>query len=120
MNIVVNRHLLFCGTSNSASCSNPKDAQTSWLRLKSLLKKFDLENPLRKEGVILRSKVDCLRVCSRGPILLIWPDGIWYGSITPEKLDIIVSQHLICGKPIKDWMIKITPLVACPINHSHI
>ena len=52
-----------------------------------MVKELDLEDVERPQGVVLRSKVDCLRICSDGPILLIWPDGIWYGGVTPERTE---------------------------------
>jgi hypothetical protein len=38
----------------------------------------------RPGGIVLRSKADCLRIGAEGPILLIWPDGVGYGGVTPE------------------------------------
>ncbi|MED5165066.1 MAG: (2Fe-2S) ferredoxin domain-containing protein, partial [Cyanobacteriota bacterium] len=60
-------------------------------------------------GVVLRSKVDCLRICNDGPILLIWPDGIWYGGVTPERIESIVKEHVLGGQPIEAWIIRRTP-----------
>ena len=61
-----------------------------WKKLKELIKELNLENHQRPEGIVLRSKVDCLRVCKEGPILLVWPDGIWYREVTPEKIEVII------------------------------
>ena len=60
------------------------------------------------EGIVLRTKADCLRVCSGGPILLIWPEGITYGGVTPERLERIVRQHVIGGVPIAEWILSRT------------
>ncbi len=110
MTVLVKKHLLFCGASASGNCSIIKHSQSSWIRIKKLIRDYDLENSSKSNGIVLRSKVECLRVCEGGPILLIWPDGIWYGSITPEKLDIIFKKHIMKGQPVNEWIIRKTPL----------
>ncbi len=62
----------------------------------------------------LRSKAACLRICSGGPWLLVYPEGIWYGGVTPERCHRIVAEHLIAGRPVREWMAQAHPLVACP------
>ena len=63
---------------------------------------------------ILRSKADCLRICKNGPILLVWPDGIWYEKVSPERISEIFYSHIINGKPIERWIFKITPFSDSP------
>ncbi|KGG15556.1 Ferredoxin [Prochlorococcus sp. MIT 0602] len=58
----------------------------------------------------MRSKVDCLRICNSGPILLIWPEGIWYQNVSPSRIEVIIKSHIIEGIPIKEWIFKETPL----------
>ena len=109
MSSQVSHHLLLCATSKKGQCCNPVIGEASWNELKQLLKQLKLDNPNRPEGVVLRSKVDCLRICKEGPILLIWPEGIWYREVTPERIKIIVHSHIIKGKPLNDWIIQKTP-----------
>ena len=101
----VQAHLLLCATPSKALCCDPVAGAASWQRLKELMRELDLENPIRREGIVLRSKVDCLRVCQGGPILLIWPDGVTYGGVTPERLERIVREHVLGGQPIQEWII---------------
>lgn len=82
----------------------------SWEKLKFILKKYHLEDPSRPGGIVLRSKVDCLRICKSGPILLIWPEGIWYHKVSSERIEKIVKTHIIERSPIKEWILKTTPL----------
>ena len=109
MTNLVSHHILLCATAQKANCCAPSLGSTTWDRLKKLLKELDLEDPKRPQGIVLRSKVDCLRVCKKGPILLIWPDGIWYGEVTPNRLERIIRDHIIKGLPKEDWIIKRTP-----------
>ena len=109
MRLRVSHHLLLCATPTKAACCDPVLGAESWNCLKRVLKKLDLENSNRPQGVVLRSKVDCLRICNEGPILLIWPDGIWYGSVTPQRIEKIVLKHVIGGEPLAKWIIRRSP-----------
>ena len=102
----VSHHLLLCATASKAKCCDPAVGSESWNKLKQLVKQLGLEDPGRAEGVVLRSKADCLRICSDGPVLLIWPDGCWYGAVTAERIDTILREHVIGGRPIEPWLIQ--------------
>jgi len=108
MSLRVSHHLLLCATASKAACCNPDVGKASWARLKKMVKQLDLENVERPEGVVLRSKVDCLRICSDGPIMLIWPDGIWYGGVSAERIEAILREHVIGGQPREGWIIRRT------------
>ncbi|AII48774.1 hypothetical protein KR52_06415 [Synechococcus sp. KORDI-52] len=102
----VSHHLLLCATASKAKCCDPQLGAESWAALKQGIQRLDLENPQRDQGIVLRSKADCLRICSNGPVLLIWPDGCWYGGVTPERIDRILTEHVVGGHPIDDWLIQ--------------
>ena len=104
----VSHHLLLCATPTKAKCCDPKTGLATWNELKRLIKELGLENSERPEGVVLRSKVDCLRICDKGPILVVWPDGIWYTGVTTAKIEAIIHQHIIHHKPVHDWIYKTT------------
>ena len=70
----VSHHLLLCATATKAKCCDSAVGAQTWNELKSVVRELNLENTERPEGIVLRSKADCLRVCERGPILLVWPD----------------------------------------------
>lgn len=113
MKPLVRHHLLLCATPTKAlCCPDPAVGAASWSRLKQMVRELGLENPQNAEGVVLRSKVDCLRICAEGPILLIWPDGVLYGGVTPERIERIVREHVIGGQVIEDWSLGRHPLAA--------
>lgn len=108
----IQHHLLLCATASKNPCCDPAIGNASWQELKRLVRDLGLERPDRPAGLVLRSKVDCLRVCSGGPILLIWPEGITYGGVTAERIGRIVREHVIEGRPIQDWILSRTPFAA--------
>lgn len=110
----VQHHLLLCATPSRPTCCDPAVGAASWERLKALVREHDLENPARPGGIVLRTKADCLRHCAGGPILLVWPEGIWYGEASAERLERIVREHLIGGRVVEEWVLRRTPYTACP------
>lgn len=59
----------------------------------------------------MRSKAACLRVCSGGPWMVVYPEGIWYGDVTTEKCLRIVREHLAAGNAIPEEIVREHPLL---------
>ena len=110
MSLLISHHLLLCVTPVNSSCCVVEESIKSWEQLKKILRDLKLEDPKRQEGIVLRSKVNCLRICKQGPILLIWPDGIWYHKVSPNLVERIVKQHIVKGEPINEFIFRRTPL----------
>lgn len=105
----VQHHLLLCATPTKPLCGDPAVGAASWQKLKELVRQLGLDEPGRPEGVVLRTKADCLRVCRDGPVLLVWPEGISYGGVTPERIERIVREHILGGVPVAEWILCRTP-----------
>jgi (2Fe-2S) ferredoxin len=111
----VSHHLLLCATPTKALCCPDPDAgAASWGVLKRLVRELGLEDPARPEGVVLRTKADCLRICTGGPVLLIWPEGTVYGGVTPERIEPILREHVIGGRPVEAWVVQRMPFNRSP------
>ncbi len=111
---MISHHLLLCATPTKALCCDPAIGAASWDTLKRLVREWGLEDPTRPEGIVLRTKADCLRICSGGPVLLIWPEGVVYGEVSPERIERILREHVIGGQPIEEWVLRRLPFSPAP------
>ncbi|MCY4594325.1 MAG: hypothetical protein OXC19_05935 [Bryobacterales bacterium] len=87
----------------------------AWTALKDRLDELGLA---RGEDCVYRSKVNCLRVCDRGPIAVVYPEGTWYHSVSGEVLERIVTEHLRDGRPVEEYVFARNPLPMAPSPES--
>ena len=104
------RHVFLCADPASPKCCSREMGQASWSYLKRRMKELNLDEPSISRGAVLRTKANCLRVCQQGPILVVYPDGVWYGRAYPEVIEQIIQEHLIGNRVVQGYVFSVRPL----------
>ncbi len=93
------RHLLVC--LNQRPAGNPrgscgeKGAEALYESLRALVRERGLASR------VMVSRTGCLKHCSHGPTLAVYPDNVWYSKLRMEDLAEIVTSHLEAGRPVE-------------------
>jgi (2Fe-2S) ferredoxin len=93
------RHLFLCA---GPRCCAEAEGLATWGHLKEAVRGQALP--------VMRTKAACLRMCEQGPWLVVYPDGVWYSHVTPDRFDRIRREHLEGGVPVAEWVRAVNPL----------
>jgi (2Fe-2S) ferredoxin len=107
------RHIFLCADQSQPKCAPRELTNESWSYLKRRLAELGLA---AGAGCVYRSKVNCLRVCRKGPIAVVYPEGTWYHSVTPEIAERIIQQHLLGGRAVDEYVFERNPLSCEPAD----
>jgi len=73
------RHIFLCCDQTTPKCCDRERSLVAWEYLKTRLADLGLS----EAGGVQRTKANCLRVCTAGPVAVVYPEGAWYGNCDP-------------------------------------
>lgn len=71
-----------------------------------VLQKFmEVIEDLDLSGEVMITNTGCFGICDKGPIAVVYPEGVWYGNLTEDDVEKIVEQHIVGDSPVEDLRI---------------
>ena len=98
------RHVFFCTNVRGEEAARPSCGRCGSDAMRAYLKGKVKERDMTGPGAVRINKSGCMDRCEEGPVVVVYPDGVWYHSCTAEVLDRIVEEHLIGGRPVREFV----------------
>ncbi|MDD9858230.1 MAG: (2Fe-2S) ferredoxin domain-containing protein [Gammaproteobacteria bacterium] len=93
------RHVFFCVNrrEDGRRCCADNDSEGCREYAKQRMKAADCHG----RGMVRINRCGCLDRCDEGPVMVVYPEGVWYTYVDREDIDEIIDQHLLKGKIVK-------------------
>lgn len=98
------RHVLICENVRDEDHPRGSCGRKNSEEIRALFKQG-----LRQRGMSAQyraNKSGCLDSCEFGPVVVVYPDAVWYGGVRPEDVEEIIEQHIIGGEPVERLIIQ--------------
>jgi (2Fe-2S) ferredoxin len=90
-------------------CQGPRCTALGADGLAAHLRKRLKEHNMTEQDRVLVAQTGCLYPCNLGPVMVVYPDGVWYGSLTPEAIDQVIEEHFLGGQPVEPYLCPLGP-----------
>ena len=106
------KHLFFCTNQRAEGAERPSCAQCGSPELRAWMKARVKELGLAGAGGVRVNIAGCLDRCELGPVLVVYPEGVWYTYIDEDDLEEILQSHVIEGRPVERLRLPDAPEVS--------
>ncbi len=103
------QHLFFCTNQRPEGADRPSCAQCDAPRLRDHCKRRLKELGLDGVGGVRANTAGCLERCEQGPVLVVYPEAVWYTFVDEDDLDEIIESHLLRGEPVQRLLLPPAP-----------
>ncbi len=108
------KHILICtherAEGHSSGCCKNCGSEEVLLAFKKQIVGAGLKR------IVRANKSGCMDQCSKGPVVAVYPDAVWYGGVKPEDVPEILEQHVLGGRPVARLQIPDDELSGIPLD----
>lgn len=92
-------HVFFCTNlrEDGSQCCGQCGAQA----LRDYIKRRSKELGIARRGGVRVNVAGCLDRCGEGPVMVVYPESVWYTYVDREDLDEILTEHLVNGRVVE-------------------
>ena len=94
-----NKHVFFC--TNDREDGSPCCQRFNSRSMRKYVKERCKKLGIHKEGQVRINSGGCMGRCDEGPVIVVYPEGVWYTYVDEEDLDEIIEEHLLKGNVVK-------------------
>ncbi|MDP8567944.1 (2Fe-2S) ferredoxin domain-containing protein [Methylophilus aquaticus] len=96
-------HVFFClnQRENGDDCCMQKGAEAAFDYMKGKVKQLGLAGA----GKVRINRAGCLDRCGVGPVMVVYPQAVWYTFIDHSDIDEIIERHLQQGKVVERLLV---------------
>ncbi|MDR1540635.1 MAG: (2Fe-2S) ferredoxin domain-containing protein [Clostridiales bacterium] len=96
-------HVFIC---NGGKIAGDRKGVCHARRSLEIIEKFISEIDERELSAdVMVNAASCFGICAKGPVVAVYPEGVWYGNLTPDDVEAIAEEHLEGGKPVERLLI---------------
>jgi (2Fe-2S) ferredoxin len=108
------KHILICTherpEGHSSGCCKHANSQEVLLAFKKQIAESGLKR------VVRANQSGCLDQCSKGPVVVVYPDAVWYGGVQADDVAEILEQHVLGDRPVTRLQIPDNELTGIPLD----
>jgi len=97
------RHVFVCHNTRPEGAPRPSCTTDGKSELHTQLQQLTKAAGLG--GTVRINKSGCLDQCELGPTVVVYPEAVWYGHVTPDDVDEIIESHIVGGQPVERLVI---------------
>jgi (2Fe-2S) ferredoxin len=112
---VFEHHVFVCSNHRPAGAPRRSCTAEGQSELHARLQQLSREAGLA--GKVRINKAGCLDQCEHGPVVVVYPEGVWYGNVSPADAEEIVREHLVGKRPVERLRIADECLNNCSCPH---
>ena len=98
-------HVFFCLNQRAPDADRPSCANCGAQQVQEYAKRRVKELGLAGAGKVRINKAGCLDRCEEGPVMVVYPEEVWYTYVDETDVDEIIESHLMRGEPVQRLMI---------------